>query len=112
MHSFNSLGELESFVMNNAKAGLQTVVANKVKKILRDYVEENVYSSYTPRLYQRTNELIDSISIRLLGASSKGVMVEIYFSPDKMNHTSLLGGSGVNAGDNVYIPRWVDEGET
>lgn len=66
MPSFTSLKALRNYVIENSKVGME-LTAEKVKQILREYVENDVYNSYEPTEYKRTYELLDSISIKTLG---------------------------------------------
>ncbi len=106
MISFNSLSQLRNYVISNSKGGMMAV-AEKVKSILKEYVENDVYNSYEPAKYKRTYELLDSISVKVLSIDSNGIKVEIYFDANKMSHTTLFGDEnlGLKAGDNVYIPK-------
>lgn len=114
MPSFSSLSSLENYVKRKAENGLQEV-GERVKKCLEFYVTRNIYSTYSPKDYDRTFELLDSITFKINKGSIGGsTEVEIYFDPNKMNHFSIAGqsSSGISVGDRVYIPKWVDEGDT
>lgn len=113
MLSFNSLSALRKYVMSSSKEGMN-IVGEKVKEVLKEYVQNDVYDSYEPTEYKRTYELIDSITVKVIGTVGDSIMVEVYFDKDKMNHATLFGDDnlGIEAGDNVYIPKWVDEGYT
>lgn len=113
MPSFSSLSALRKYIISNSQEGM-SIVGEKVKEVLREYVQNDVYDSYEPTKYKRTYELIDSITVKVVGTVGDSIMVEVYFDEDKMSHTTLFGDDnlGVEVGDNVYIPKWVDEGYT
>ncbi len=113
MKSFSSLSELRSYLTKEINIGSKAI-ALQVQEALKFYVMKDVYNAYTPKEYERTYELLDSISFKVIGNNGGKIQIEVYFDPDKMSHTTILGdGSlGLEAGDNVYIPRWVDEGHT
>lgn len=106
MLSFNSLSALRKYVMSSSKEGMN-IVGEKVKEVLKEYVQNDVYDSYEPTEYKRTYELIDSITVKVIGTVGDSIMVEVYFDKDKMNHATLFGDDnlGIEAGDNVYIPK-------
>lgn len=113
MPSFSSLSALRKYIISNSQEGM-SIVGEKVKEVLREYVQNDVYDSYEPTKYKRTYELIDSITVKVVGTVGDSIMVEVYFDEDKMSHTTLFGDDNlvVEVGDNVYIPKWVDEGYT
>ena len=71
---------------------------------LRDQVMKNVYAVYTPKVYERTYALIDSITVSDVRIKGSTIEFEIYFDPTKLSHYSVV------TGDKVYIPPLLDEG--
>ena len=76
---------------------------DKYLNILREKVIENVYLNYTPKEYQRTYSLVNSLTAELK-INGNNLMLNIFFDPAKLTHTSVV------TGEKVYIPPLLDEG--
>lgn len=71
------LGEAGKYILNNS--------ARNAKSILQDSVQEKLYDAYTPEDYKRTNEFINSITIKDIETSgASGFRQVIDFDPDKL----------------------------
>ena len=103
---FNSIEACLRFVENQCQSGL-TEVGTDIFDTLVQNVNSTVYSR-DPGEYERTNQLINSISRR-----DNSHMTEVYFA-DGTGHTTLYGsvGMGLSPDSPVYIPQWVNDGQT
>lgn len=96
MPTYNSVEAILNYVMKKANDGLP-YVGKELKELLRESIQMNVYSAYSPRVYERT------------GALGEGAIYEIYgnkldvFFPSGLGHTSVTGQS-------VDVPILVDKG--
>lgn len=53
MPSFNSLNELNAYILSKVQKATEISVANDVKQLESKNVNDIVYSSYSPRMYER-----------------------------------------------------------
>ena len=96
MPTFKSVDAALSYVMKKANDALP-YIGQELKELLRESIQMNVYSAYSPRVYERT------------GALGEGAIYEIYsnrvdiFFPSGLGHTSVTGRS-------VDVVEWVDKG--
>lgn len=113
MKKFKNIESLQKFIKDKCKSGMNDV-GKKVQESLKFFVLKNVYCAFTPEEYQRTYQLLESISFKLLQSNKNQITVDIYFDKSKMQHTTLFGSEklAISPNSNVYIPKWVDEGKT
>lgn len=96
MATFKSVEEALNYAMKKANDALPFVGA-ELKEVLRESIQTNVYSSYSPTVYDRT------------GALGEGAIYEIYnnqidiFFPSGLGHKSVTG-------ESVDVVEWVDRG--
>lgn len=98
-----------------------------MKRILVDALNRLWFSRYTPELYQRTGDLINSLSIKQLKNSNGKFEALIYFDKDKIRqeegnfggaypfniHMSLDGATEYNGMDiGNWILIWINEGSS
>ena len=98
-HSLNDLMKyLETQVENNIKK-----IGEEVKSVLRNFILQDLYMSYTPLEYQRTMDFLNAVECSPVKKNGNIFQVEIYINPDKLRtasgdipegwlpHTSSLG---------------------
>lgn len=96
--------------------------AGRAEMMLKRLLEERLYKACTPSMYDRTYELLDSIShSEVIKLNNDTYYVEIYYDTDKIRsyprkenglftykwgqHTSF-DGEDVS----MWIPKWIEEG--
>ena len=62
MPKFKSLKDVENYI-NKAKADSMKELGECVEEIMKEEIEEQVYEAYTPKYYERTEELLNSVGI-------------------------------------------------
>jgi hypothetical protein len=80
---FNNLDALYKYLENDIVFSLG-MVAEDIKKILRDYIEENVYKAYSPYEYDRTYELLNCLDISPIKKIGDIYSFSIFFNTDKI----------------------------
>mgnify|MGYP001214832158 CR=1 FL=1 len=99
----------------------------EIKEVLRFYVQKNWYNAHTPSQYERTMQMIDSISVRHVKENANKYSAVIYFDFDRIapasniydrgpyqfNTHMSLDGSTSYAGKSIgeFIVRWANEGQ-
>ena len=67
-------------------------VADDVKRAMEDYIENKIYGSYDPFVYERTNAFKNSVKIEPVNLSNNQYSIRIYI-PDE---------------EHIYSPQWRD----
>ena len=62
MPTFRNLNDYFNYANNKLIKPILSEIADKTLIELKNTVQEKLYDSYTPKLYERTYELLDSIS--------------------------------------------------
>lgn len=96
---------------SNILAQLRAIQAMAVSELQRA-VQTTIYDSYSPKIYHRTYDLLNSITSGDLRVTTNSIEFKVYFDPEKMRHTSLYGSSklGVAKGAYVDIADWLNDG--
>jgi hypothetical protein len=116
---FKNLNALFKYMEKTQPIDLEKL-GNEIKGWLRNNVRVLWYErSYTPKFYERTFELIESITCSKAKKIGNGeYQVKIYFDTDKINpysgengmwsqHQSITNGADVSS----FIPLWIEEGQ-
>jgi hypothetical protein len=120
MITFNNLSQVEQYIMKQLEESMR-ILANDIKKLIKDYIYKNLYLIYTPHEYQRTGQFLESLDVKV---TRKGNLVEaeIFFNTDfiDMNYVEDSGwnqhmsvdGSEVWNGEKVssWIPYFMEFG--
>lgn len=118
--TFNTISQLMKHLENEVVFSLG-VVAEDVRKILRDYVQKATYESYDPFEYQRTYELLNCLDISDIKKVGNTYSFEIFFNSDKINmydvdgfwnqHKSVFGYESWNGMKiNELVPWFIENG--
>lgn len=83
---------------------------NIYKKNLENAVIKNLYLAYTPKYYERTYSLLDSITMSDIRIENNILTFDLYFDPNKLEHWSVVSGSNIYKGKSIYTPPLLDEG--
>lgn len=92
--------EFEKYIIQEGMKEVKNATED-AERLLKENVDSQVYSVYTPNTYRRTHALKSSIKNKI---DKTGGMV--YFDENEMDYTSAVTGENVNK----YVPKWVDQG--
>lgn len=113
MKTFNGLYELSKHL--NTPNGQQTVFGQaNVKKALREVARllekimhrklQDYYASYTPIVYERTYNLMNSLRISPIEQIGSFLTINVYFDREAATHPSIFGG------ENGYVANLINDG--
>ena len=117
---FNNLKELQKYLEKHVELNIAKI-GEEVKGVLRKFILDDLYGSYTPTMYDRTNQFLEAVEVKPVKKSGNTFQVEIFINPDKIQpevrpygewsaHASSL---GENYGDTSYggksISEWLIE---
>lgn len=78
------LKRMLQYVEKQAKDALR-LVSLEVEKMMKDYIIDALYNSYTPKDYLRSYNYINSLTVKKVYKNSAGELeTEIFFDPDKI----------------------------
>lgn len=77
--NFNNLDDLFKHLENTVNESL-VPTAEIIRDLVKEYIQKNLYEAYTPQSYNRTYELINSISVNKISNNT----YEIYYDVDKI----------------------------
>ena len=86
------------------------------KQIVKQKIREDVYNTYTPKEYDRTGSLEDSVDATIR-KTKNGVNLSVGHDPAKLHHTSVVSGNGTQGvpdfiNEGAVYPLWGLEGDT
>lgn len=121
MTKVQTISELQKRLKDSIVNAVQSKVAEICYRVVRDNLIERVYWNYIPQgesSYDRTYELMDSITVGNVSIGTKNVYFEIFMDTDKIHPYETDSGEwnqhqsmGTNSYDtSEYIPMWVEEG--
>jgi len=86
-------------------------IAEKAKNQLIESVNKNLYERRDPTTYERTYQLVNSITLSDIKIDSTGkISFEIFFDNSKMHHTSVVSGTEYWNGKKINVPYLVNDG--
>ena len=113
MISLDEYKNLNNSLSKNVAVRLE-ILKEMAKEDLRQAVQTNLYDFRDPVIYERTNQLINSITASDVVVKNLGSTVEIefsvYFDSDKMHHTSVVSGTEYYNGEKINVSFLTDEG--
>lgn len=83
---FNSLKDMNKYVNSQMKEIAQDQLAEKILLTLRDFVESTVYAN-EPNQYERTYQLLNSLTIGKAKAIGTIITCSVYFDADKITQS-------------------------
>lgn len=115
MPTFSNLKDLEKYVNNqNNSSKLNILTSGQLMKVLeregerlKGYLEEevqNYYNSYSPTVYTRTYNFLNSVRITPVFQEGNNLTVKIYFDEGMATHDSIFGG------EDGYVPTLLEYG--
>jgi hypothetical protein len=100
---------LESEVIINTSK-----IAKEIADVLKNYVRLNWYNDHSPSQYQRTMDILNSISITDVKKNRNGYSVKIFFDDSKINmieydglFNAHMGIYGETSYQGMSLPQWV-----
>lgn len=117
---FSNLKELQKYLEKHVELNIAKI-GEEVKGVLRKFILDDLYGSYTPTMYDRTNQFLEAVEVKPVKKTGNTFSVEIFINPDKIYpevrpygewsaHASSL---GENYGDTSYggksISEWLIE---
>jgi len=110
MPVFDNLSSTGKYIEKAIIASLEHEVSSLVEDTLRKYLYERLYS-YSPKVYERTYELMNSITRSKAIKTANGYEIEVYFDTDKIHGNSLTGQHYEYGKDiSEYIPWMAEDG--
>lgn len=114
-----TVSSLQAQLKNDIVQAINGKITDICIRVVRDNLLERVYWEYAPNgnySYDRTYELLDSVTVGNLKVGYKYATFEIFMDTDKIN-PYVTDGNGWNQHASVdpidtseYIPLWVEEG--
>lgn len=90
-------------LINNAGMNIDLeLIKERVKEIYKESIQTQVYDSYFPSQYVRTDQLLDDIAVKI---NDDGSLV-VYNDTNSMNYTSVVSGKNVSP----YVAGWINYG--
>lgn len=112
-----TVSSLQSHLKDSIVDGIEHEVRTMALRTIRGYINRNVYQKYTPVSdgYERTYELLDSVTIGNIKVGYKYVTFEIFMdtskiSPYEQNTWNAHANMGYTQDTSDYIPLWIEEG--
>lgn len=120
MPVFNDTNSLRDYILRYSAEVLENNVSKKVYNIMRIYIDEKLYRTQSPENYQRTYELLNSLTIsKIIKKGNNIYEVEVFFDTSKIHpYKSMIGWNkhmgtvGKSNGKDVsrYIPGYMEYG--
>lgn len=122
--TFTSISELLNYIESNMVINLEKI-GEEVKSYLRTTILTDWYRDHQPTYYERSNMLIDSLTVTKAKKIGNGYEVKIFFDPDKITPTPpgqegwFPGHSNITDGASSYngmsygelLPIWIEQGQ-
>jgi len=121
--TFNNWNSLVKYIESNIVISLEKI-GEEIKSVLRHELLTTWYQTYTPQYYERTNMLIDSITVSKAKKVLGGYEVEIYFDESKIlpmpsdkgmfpAHMNITDGANMYGGMSYgeLLPLWIEKGQ-
>ncbi len=84
INSTEDLERMVKYIEKQTQDALR-LVSLEVEKMMKEYVIEKLYNSYTPYDYQRSYNYLNSLTVKRVYKNTSGELeTEIYFDPDKI----------------------------
>jgi len=116
MISLDEYKNLNNSLSKNVAVKLE-ILKEMAKEDLRQAVQTNLYDFRKKEelvMYDRTNQLIDSITasdvvVKNIGSTAE-IEFSVYFDSDKMHHKSVVSGTEYYNGEKINVSFLTDEG--
>lgn len=115
-----TVSSLQQQLKGDILESIQNEVANVAINTVQDQLNERVYDAYTPQgeyAYDRTFELLNSVTVGNLKIGNKFVYFDIFMDTEKIgsyvkeNDAEWNQHASVDPADvSEYIPLWIEEG--
>lgn len=64
----------------------------RIKEVIKDYIQERFYDQYDPQFYDRTDQLLNSVTCTKVKQIGNTYQIEIYLNTDGVNYYSWENG--------------------
>ena len=118
----NDLQRLMDYIEKQTQDSLR-LVALEVETMMKNYIIDKLYNSYTPKDYARSYNYLNSLTVRRVYKNNKGELeTEIFFDPNKIysreihdrywNQHMSVNGDTTWEGKSIseWIPVWMEHG--
>jgi hypothetical protein len=113
----NGWTELEAIIKQKVASSLEKTGKNVVERVVKEHIDSDVYRAYTPKEYEATFELRDSVFTKSAQIKNNDIEVVVKHNTDEIQahspnqHYSVVDGySPKDVSD--WIPYIVSEGKT
>lgn len=79
MTVYNGVDAFYQALENQVKQALREE-AKEIQKAMKEYIDKEIYGSYHPKVYQRTNEFMNSVKIEPVKKQGGEWCIQIYIS--------------------------------
>jgi len=86
IRTFKSIKALNSYIQNNVLKDFISQAGEKINLVIRDYIQSRFYDQYTPYLYKRTWQLLNSVTTAKPVKIGSGYEIEIYLDADSATY--------------------------
>lgn len=86
--TFNSMDELKNYILSHSKVAVERA-RDKVYKIIDGFLKE-YYSEFTPDVYVRTKQLLNSLVKTNVKHVKNGWVAEVYFDIEKLDYSTRI----------------------
>lgn len=119
---FQTVSGLQGHLKSTIMESIQTKLTDICIEVAKRHIQEKVYNRYQPGedSYDRTFELLNSVTVGNLNIGTKYATFEIYMDSEKINpyeRNGVHGYGGWNSHADVYgldmseyIPMWIEKG--
>jgi hypothetical protein len=91
MPSFDSVKNLQSYIEKQTELFL-VKAGERVRDIIKDYIQERFYNQYSPSEYIRTYQLLNSVTCTDVVKVGNTYQLEVYLNTEGVNYNSWFEG--------------------
>jgi len=104
--SFETLSQLEQFIKSQVKESAKDL-GKYIAEETKQQIDNDIYQSYSPSVYERTYELKESIKSKTEKESKNNIEIVIEHDENAMHHTSIVTGENVGS----ELADWIQRGQ-
>ena len=82
MPTYNSIEEFENQALIPEITRILNDIAIEIQQFLRVKILEEIYNSYTPKVYERSEQLLNSAQIKPIVKDANNFYIEVYIPED------------------------------
>lgn len=92
MPTFKNIRDLNKYLESPMELFLLQA-GQKIRKVIREYIQERFYNQYDPLYYDRTYQLLDSVTCTDVKKVGNKYQLEVYLNTDGVNYYNYVDGS-------------------